>query len=37
MTPSDVYAMDDDEYTAFVDYMREEDRANQRAMRKARR
>ena len=27
MTPTDVYALDDDEYAAFVDYMREEARA----------
>lgn len=35
MTPQDVYAMDDDEYRAFLEYMREEDRANRRAMRKS--
>ena len=34
MTPGDVYAMADDEYAAFVAYMREEDRANRRAQRK---
>lgn len=37
MTPTDVYALADDEYQAFVDYMREEDRAIQRAQRKTRR
>jgi hypothetical protein len=37
MTPTDVYALDDDEYAAFVDYMREEARAIERAQRKTRR
>lgn len=36
MTPTEVEAMDDDTYTAFGRYMREEIRARERAARKAR-
>jgi len=34
MTPDEVYAMDDDIYTAFCEWMREENRARERAARK---
>ena len=31
MTPDEVYAMDDDTYTAFTDYQRDEIKARERA------
>jgi hypothetical protein len=37
MTPGEVYAMDGDEYRAFLEYMRDEARAIERERRKARR
>lgn len=36
MSPTDAYAMTDDEYRAFAGYMREELRARERAARKRR-
>jgi hypothetical protein len=36
MTPAEVYAMDDDEYLAFVGWMREEQKARERAARSRR-
>jgi hypothetical protein len=37
MTPEQVYAMSDEEYRAFVGYMREERKAQERANRTTRR
>jgi hypothetical protein len=37
MTPGEVYAMDGDEYRAFLEYMRDEARAIERERRKSRR
>jgi hypothetical protein len=36
MSPTEVYAMSDDEYRAFVGYQREELRARERAARRRR-